>query len=363
MNELDRKLASVRGLLAQHGLDALLLQRVSSFAWATCGAASYINTAATNGTADLLITPSGRYLITNNIEATRLEQEEKLAEQGWEFQAGPWHAPQEAVPRLIKGLKLGADGPYPGATDLSGEMARLRANLLPEEVERFRTLCRLCAGAMDAAIQAVRPGMTECEISGLLAHESDRRGAQAIVNLIATDDRVFKFRHPLPTGKELERYAMLVLCGRQKGLVCSVTRLVHFGTLPDELRRKTEAVAHVDATFIAATRPGRTLGVIFQKGVEAYARAGFAGEWQHHHQGGPAAYEPREYLAVPGSSDSVALGQVYAWNPSIAGTKSEDTILVGEDSNEVLTSIEGWPMVTVTVDGQTFSRPAILEIT
>ena len=62
-------------LLAKHHLEALLLQRVSSFAWATCGAASYINTAATTGDASLLITPSGRYVLTNNIEAPRLEQE------------------------------------------------------------------------------------------------------------------------------------------------------------------------------------------------------------------------------------------------------------------------------------------------
>ena len=113
MNELDRKLERVRRLLDQHQLDALLLQKVSSFAWATCGAASYINTAASNGTADLLITPSGRYLITNNIEATRLEQEEKLAEQGWEFQVGPLGPVGPKSPRGPVGPKgpVGPVGP------------------------------------------------------------------------------------------------------------------------------------------------------------------------------------------------------------------------------------------------------------
>jgi antitoxin VapB len=53
---------------------------------------------------------------------------------------------------------------------------------------------------------------------------------------------------------------------------------------------------------------------------------------------------------------------VYAWNPSITGTKSEDTILVGPHGNEVLTGIEGWPALSVTVDGQTVARPAILEV-
>jgi len=362
MTEFSQKQSHIQALLAECKLDALLLQRVSSFAWATCGAASYVNTATTNGEAALLITPSGRYLITNNIEATRLEQEEKLAAQGWRFRVVPWHKAQDAIAELTQGLRLSADGPYPGATDLSSNLARLRANLTPEEGGRFRALGRLCAEAMDSAVRAVHPGQTEYQIAGLLAHEAESRGVQAIVNLIATDERIFALRHPLPTDKELERYAMLVLCGRRWGLVCSLTRLVHFGRLPDDLRHKAEAVAQVDATFIAATRPGRSLGQIFRRATTAYAEAGFPEEWHLHHQGGPAGYEPREYVATPGSTDVVSVGQVYAWNPSITGTKSEDTILVDDEGNEVLTSIDGWPTLTVTVDGQEHTRPAILEI-
>lgn len=362
MIEFERKQNLIKSFLAERHLDALLLQRVSSFAWATCGAASYINTAATTGVAFLLITPAGRFVITNNIEAPRLRQEEKLEAQGWEIRVAPWHAADHAVAELAHGLKLGCDGPYPDAVDLSNELARLRANLMPEEVERFRSLGRLCAEAMDAAIRAVKPGQTEHEIAALLAYEAERRGAQAIVNLIATDQRIFDFRHPLPTDKKLDRYAMLVLCGRKWGLVCSITRLVYFGRLPDDLRRKMEATARVDATFIAATRPGQTLGQVFARAQTAYAVTGFADEWQLHHQGGPAGYEPREYIATPGSTDVVSVGQVYAWNPSITGTKSEDTILIGQDSNEVLTAISGWPMLSVSVDGQAIPRPAILEV-
>ena len=362
MTEFEHKQNTLKALLAEHHLDALWLRRVSSFAWATCGAASYINTATTDGAASLLITRTGRYVITNNIEAMRIQQEEKLDEQGWEFCSAPWHEANNAVAELTRGLELGCDGTCLDARDLSAEMARVRANLLPEEGERFRTLSRLCAEAMDAAIRAIRPGQTEQEIAALLSHEAQRRSAQPIVNLIATDERIFKFRHPLPTDKKMERYAMLVLCGRKWGLVCSITRLVHFGRLSDEIRRKMQATAQVDATFIAATRPGQTLGQVFSRATAAYAETGFADEWQWHHQGGPAAYEPREWFATPGATDVVSIGQAYAWNPSITGTKSEDTLLVGESGNQVLTTIPGWPMLVVMVDGQTILRPAILEI-
>jgi Xaa-Pro aminopeptidase len=362
MGEFSQKQDRIHTLLKEHNLDALLLRRVSSFAWATCGSASYVNTATTNGEAALVITPSGRHIVTNNIEATRLEKEEKLTAQGWEFRVVPWHDAQDAVAELTRGLRLGADGPYLDAIDLSQDLAHLRAHLTPEEGERFRTLGRLCAEAVESTARMVRPGQSEYQIAGLLAREAESRGVQAIVNLIATDKRVFDFRHPLPVDKKLERYAMLVLCGRKWGLVASLTRLVHFGALPDELRKKQEAVAEVDAALIAASTPGARIADVFGKGVKAYAKVGFPHEWKLHHQGGLAGYEPREHLATAASSQAVKPGQAFAWNPSITGAKSEDTILVGDDRWEVITAMEDWPRIAVHVGGQLVERPAILEI-
>jgi antitoxin VapB len=111
----------------------------------------------------------------------------------------------------------------------------------------------------------------------------------------------------------------------------------------------------VDATFINHTRPDRTLGNIFETAVSMYSETGYPGEWQKHHQGGTSGYEPREYLAIPGSTDLVTVGQAYAWNPSITGYKSEDTILVGADHNEILTAMPDWPVIHV--DG--IARPTI----
>lgn len=362
MTEFSLKQSRIHELLERRKLDGLLLRRVSSFSWATCGAASYVNTASSFGAVSLLITPDRRLLITNTIEAPRIELEEKLKYQGWEFVTVPWYEQDDSIAKLVKGLKIGADSPYLGAIDISNEIARLRTHLTPEEKIRFRVLGRLCAEAMDNTIRSIQPGVTEHQIAGHLDFECRSRGVQPIVNLIATDERIFLYRHPLPTFKALDRYAMVVLCGRRWGLVCSITRLVHFGELPDDLRRKAEAVAQVDATFIAASRPNTRLSHIFQLGQDAYAANGFADEWKLHHQGGPAGYEPREFIVAPSTKDLVVVGQAYAWNPSITGTKSEDTILVGEQDNEILTAIPGWPTIPVKVGGKVLHRPAILEV-
>lgn len=363
MKELESKLTRMRVLLDERSVDALLIQRADNFAWATCGAASYVNQAANFGAASLLVTRSEQHLVTDNIEAPRLEQEEKLLAQGWEFHVAPWYQANHIVEDLTPNLKLGADGAHAGALDLSSALVSLRAALTTEETSRFRVLGTACGRAMDSAIRTVRPGMSEHEIAGRLAQEALSRGVQPTVNLIATDDRIYRYRHPLPTDSHLQKYAMLVLCGRKWGLVCSITRLVHFGRLSDELRRKAEAVARVDARLIQATRAGRSLRDIFQAAIEAYREVGFPDEWKLHHQGGLAGYAPREIIATPTCEGQVSGGQAYAWNPSITGVKSEDTIIVGEPANEVITGINGWPMLAVEAAGVTVGRPAILELT
>ncbi len=362
MNELETKLAQVRQLLTARDLDGILVKRTPNFAWLSGGASAYINVAADTGAASLLITHDAAYFLTNNIEAPRLEAEERLLDLGFRPLAAPWHQPNTVADTLLAKLRLGVDVAQGGAADVSADLARLRLTLLPAEVARVRELGQLCAAALDEAIRAVRPGMSELAIAGLLSQATLSRGVLPIVNLVATDERIYRFRHPLPTAKTLDRYAMLVLCGRRYGLVASITRLVHFGPLPADVRRKAEACAQVDATFIAHTRPGARLGDVFRAGVAAYAATGFPDEWGLHHQGGPTAYAPREFLATPDSPHIVAENQVYAWNPSITGVKSEDTILVGAAGNEILTASAGWPLLEIHVASATILRPAILEI-
>jgi antitoxin VapB len=349
-------------LLEEYDLDGLLIKQVANFAWATDGAASYINTASTYGAGTLLVTRDARHLITNNIEGPRFDKEEGLRATGWEFHMDDWYLASDQVEKLTKGLKIGADFAHPGSKDVSSELSITRSYLDEGEQERFRVLSSLCAEAMDEAIHQVEPGMTEYQIAGILAKATQARGAQPIVNLIATDDRIYQFRHPLPTDKVMDKYAMLVLCGRQKGLVCSITRLVHFGPLPDPLRTKEEAVAAIDAAMIATTRPGVTAADVFQTAKDAYANAGYPDEYLLHHQGGPAGYAPREFIATPTTKVPISAGQAYAWNPSITGCKSEDTILVGEEGNEIISAIPGWPVIRVKIEGQTIERPAVLEI-
>lgn len=352
--EVQTKLDRARQLMAAHGLDALWLRTVNNVAWITGGVDVAVNTADAVGVATVLITADTAQILTNTIEAPRLMNEDRVEDRGFEVVAAPWYEGGGQAEGT-----LGVDLAASGATDLSREIGLLRARLLPVEVERFRDLGRACANAMEAAIGRVEPGMTEYEIAGALANETFARGVTPIVHLVATDERIYGVRHPLPTRKVMDRYAMLVLCGRKEGLVCSVTRLVHYGALSEELDQKIRACAAIDARINAASRPGAALGDLFDVLRDAYAKVGFADEWQLHHQGGTAGYGAREIIAVPGETATLEDGMVCAWNPSITGVKVEDSILVTPDGPEFLTAIDGWPTMAVEVGDLTLDRPLI----
>ncbi len=362
MTEFRTKQNRLRELLSARQLDAIHLKRTSSFAWATCGAASYVNIASTTGAASLLITPEEHFLISNNIEASRLEQEEQLHFQGWSFQIYPWYEVNNLLPKLVGSGKVGSDNPIAGEVDLTAEISHLRCALLPEENIRFRVLSRLCAESMDAAIRSVKPGMSEHQAASLLVAQTQQRGIQSIVNLVAADERIFHFRHPLPTFNPIENYLMLVLVGRRWGLTCSITRLVYFGQIPEPIRLKSEALAKIDATMIDSSRPETAMSQVFKAAQAAYAEYGYPNEWQNHHQGGPTAYETREFLVNANTPDIIQPGMIFAWNPSITGVKSEDTIEINANGIEILTEIKDWPMIEVEVGERIYQRPAILEL-
>ena len=87
------------------------------------------------------------------------------------------------------------------------------------------------------------------------------------------------------------------------------------------------------------TRPGYTLAGAFAECQRFYAEAGFPDEWKLHHQGGLTGYASREIIATPHTHQEIQLGQAFAWNPSVRGTKAEETFVLTESGPEVITHL------------------------
>lgn len=357
-DEVETKLERLAACMAARQVDAVHLRRADDVAWLTGGARVYVDASSEEGIASVLITPRGRFVITNNIEAPRLQVEEPL--EGFTFVAPEWHDEREVTAELAPGLRLGVDVPTAGAVDLRSELVALRAPLVPAEVSRYRALGRDVGAAMMHVARSISPGQREHEVAGHVADAVLAVGAYPVVVLVAADARLERYRHPLPTDARVERVVMWVVCARRQGLIANLTRIVSFGRPSDELRRRMRAVAEVEATAHVATRPGAPVREVLARMIESYARVGFADAWRAHHQGGACSYGSRDYVVTPRSTERVHASQAFAWNPSVPGAKSEDTVLVSHEGLEVLTHTPGWPMIELDVDGRMFVRPDVL---
>lgn len=364
--EREIKHERVRAYLSDHGLDGVLLSRRCNFSWYTCGAHNYVAGACDAGNSWLFVDADGAVVLTSNIEAPRLGGEE-LAGAPIEVREFAWADASDrlaAFERLLGAGRVAADAPPPRheLPPLEEDFAPLRWPLTDSEIARYRALTTDVNGAVETAARAARPGQTEHQLAGRLAAELRTRGCEPWVLLVAADERVECFRHPLATDTPAERYFMLVTCAERGGLIAASTRLASFVDVPGALADRHRAVATVDAALIGATRPGAKLGELFDVARRAYDAVGFADEWRNHHQGGSIGYLPREVKAGPGETTRVRVDQAFAWNPSIAGTKCEDTVLAGESGGELLAAPTDWPTVEAEWEGFRILRPDILRL-
>lgn len=361
--EIREKERRVGNFIRSGGFTAVLLKRQANFSWMTGGGLNLVGITTELGATSLLITSHDKHLICNNIEAPRMIQEEAVEAQGFRVSVYPWHEEQEAalVKSLVKDGTLASDVPFPGAVTVAEDIARLRYSLTAEEIERYRWLGETASLALEKTMMETRKGEKECEVVGRLCRELWKERIDPVTLMAAADERVFQFRHPLPSEKRIDRYLMVSVNARKWGLIVSFTRFLHFGKVPNELREKYLANVFIDCVFMAATRPGIPARQILQKGIEAYQEKGFPEEWKLHHQGGSIGYTGRDYRTNFSTQDLIQENQAFTWNPSLTGTKSEDTILASSKGPELITRPLSYPTIEMTVEGMAFVRPDILE--
>ncbi len=363
LQEFEVKLQKIRELMKNYKLGTVILSRRSNFAWLTGGGQNHVGVATDFGAGSLIIQPDRVLLRSSNIESARLLEEEcaGLPLVPWVYDWYDTHAQADFKASVLKELPYGCDGGPWSGVDLTGMLILLRHPLLPPEVERYRRLGEDAESVMSETCHELRKGMSEYQVAGLLAGKCLDRGIETTVRLVAFDERIDRFRHPIPTSKTLDKRALVVLGARHHGLTVSLSRMVSLGPIDRELRRKHDAVCRIDAVLNLHSTHGNTIGNILKKGISQYAQEGFPGEWKLHHQGGVTGYEGRDFLATIDNGFRLCAPTAVAWNPTITGTKCEDTFLVTEDGVENLTESKEWPKVRAETDKGVLERCDILE--
>jgi len=359
-----RKWQDLKDLLDRRNREGILLDTQASAAWLT-GARTFINMASAQSILQLYVTRERIHVIVNNIEAQRIEEEECSGLLGvplsFSFEPFSWYDTAGAG-RVLERLTGGKVEAWLPERDCAEELRVLQRVLDPFEQSVLQNLGQETAQAVEEIAATFPFGESEFAVSGRLASALWERGIEPIVLLVAGDQRSERRRHPLPTHTPVTTYAILSVCGRRNGLVASVTRSVQRGPLSIELRSKQETVAYVDAMAIAACQPGMELQEIFAVICEAYEKRGYKNEWTFHHQGGLTGYASRTQLATATAVVTLQAGMAFAFNPTVAGAKSEDTCLLGDRGATILTQSGGlWPMLDISVNGISMPRPAVLE--
>lgn len=318
-------------------LDALVLHQPANFAWFTGGGDNRVDHSSPVGVALAAVTRDREVVLADNIEADRIAAE---AAPGIEVVSYPWfEGPATALAQIVGDGRVAGDAPVPVPSFLvlPGDIARLRWVLDDDALQQYRAVGQDAAEALEEASAALVPGMTELDAAAEVLAACRRRALFCPVVLAAGDDRIARFRHPLPTGATFHRRVMLVACAERHGLYANLTTFVHFQEPEADWVRRQEATEGIlQRIRDLFARPGATLGEVFAGIERSYREMGYPDEWKFHHQGGTTGYATREVVATPGSDIVIEEGMAFAWNPSIAGAKAEETFVLTGSGPEVV---------------------------
>ncbi|HIK16979.1 MAG TPA: M24 family metallopeptidase [Leptolyngbyaceae cyanobacterium M33_DOE_097] len=363
-DEVSYKLQLIRQALHEVGAAAVRLRGTDWFAWATAGGSNTVLLAAETGVAEVLITPTDAWILTDEIEAGRLQDEElpHCAEDPlYQLFVHPWSESfkrETFVKEVTSDGKILSDRPIQAEASLPQLLIQHRRVLLPSELDRYRQVGKLASEAMTEVMLQAQPGWTEYQLAGFGAHALWSRGLHPALTLVAGDRRLPLYRHPLPSGAVIGRQAMMVFCARGHGLYANLTRFVTFGSLSQTEKNLHQTVRYVEAAGLNACCFGVPLSQVYEAIAQAYDEQGYPNAIHEHHQGGTTGYLAREIVATSTTPNGLAANMAIAWNPSLPGAKVEDTFMLLEDKTlENLTLDSNWP--SVEVDGR--SRPLPLE--
>jgi Xaa-Pro aminopeptidase len=335
-------------------LEAVWFARPNSFAWLTGGGDNVVDRTGDVGVAAAGYDGDAITVVTDNIEAARLRDEELAGDVTIEtFQ---WY--EQSL-----GEALAAFSPEPAAADFdapgmeSVDASTLRQPLTEGQVATYQKLARDVADAIEAVARETSADDTELQVTAELRRKLEAQDIAVPVGLVGSAERAQSYRHYTSTDAELGDYALLSVTAERDGLFTSCSRTVTFDP-PDWLEERTHDAMRVEATALAATREvgrdGGTAGDVFEAVQEAYATLGWEGEWENHHQGGAAGFAGREWIATPDNDAPVELPMAYAWNPTVQGAKSEDLHLVTAETVEPMSVTGDWPTTEVSAVGYDF---------
>ncbi len=199
--------------------------------------------------------------------------------------------------------------------------------------------------AMRTGWAAMKPGMTELEIAGIIRESFSAQGAQPIFTIVgAGGNGAFPHHHTGHTVLVGGDAVVMDIGGGMDGYSSDITRMAAMGELPGGYEEVHAIVEAAVQAAMAAARPG-----VMAKEVDAAARgvisdAGY-GEYFVHRTGHGLGVEIHEQPYLTSVSETILQsGMVFSIEPGIYlpgrfGLRLEDIVILREDGPEIFSEL------------------------
>jgi Xaa-Pro aminopeptidase len=214
-----------------------------------------------------------------------------------------------------------------------------------DEIALIREAVNLGARLLDTAIQAIRPGVRECDVAAELEYAARRAGAQAMSfeTIVAAGPRS-AMPHGVASAAPIPARGFVILDFGVilQGYCSDMTRTVHLGKVSVGERSMYQAVRDAQQAAVDAVRAGVVCGQVDGAARQVLRRAGFA-RYFTHSTGHGVGLEIHELPRLGrGQAEALHAGMVVTVEPGVyvagqGGVRIEDMIVVTEGGCDVLT--------------------------
>jgi len=392
--EFKVKVDRARRFFLQEGLTGLILADPANVSWMLGGDVPDSGFPPGSGAPAFLVADKKVYLVATDPELQNLTSRqakslvvgsislywtEALANRGLFLEAqrlcprvvGTDTMPLAAPPlslierRLLYGDKAEEKKEADPVTDrlrlLGSKMRNLRLPYLPQEIERYRALGRQLAQVCETVARQVQPGQSDFEIAALASRELIRQQLQPVEIRIALDESAVNFSTVSLRGDTLAQFAQISLTARKAGLHASVSRLVHFGAVPDKLARRQDGVTKTMAGLVEALKTGQKVAEVIKPIPPPGGKEKLSKAWQGLPLGWATGYQAKEFILSARGEEFVDEGLVCVLLPQLEGGRLEETVRLEASGFEILTPPGAdWPVLELTVRGKPLRLPGIL---
>ncbi|MCS7259632.1 MAG: aminopeptidase P family protein [Anaerolineae bacterium] len=235
----------------------------------------------------------------------------------------------------------------PEVIPLAALGAPLRLCKSPAEIARLQAAAAQADRAMQAAIEACQPGVTEAQVAWAAEQAFRLDGADYVCFTLVASGPNSAFPHHRSGQRVLQRGdAVIIDIGASLDHYKSdITRVVHIGEPPPAFLRAYEAVLRANEAARAAVKPGVTAASIDRAARAVLEAAGYAEQFIHRtgHGLGLSVHEPPWIMA--GNEQPLEEGMVFSIEPGVYfpgqfGIRIEDIVVVTASGAHTLTGLD-----------------------